>query len=488
MTAGGQHRRRSWRSLGVKLVLSHIVVIAIATAISTVAMLSLAERYFVNADRESLSLQAQLLAQSCDTVCLSTRAVSVAIPAEALPPASNVTQTNSRGGSLGNLGQRGEAVTTALTSTVRIVRSEDDVRDSSVLLAALQGQRQTRLIGDTLTAAAPVVLAGKVIGAVEVSAPIDDARQVVKALRRRSLEAAALAVLVAVVVAALRARQIAKPLRELGGAAAALSAGDYKHRLPSLRSGDEVGDLATSFAAMRTQVQDQLASRASFVADASHELRTPLASIKGYIELLQDGAAEKPDVRTRFLNSMATETDRMVRLTDDLLLLSRADSSMLEVRQMVVSWNSFIEESVGQLQPAIRGRHIDVLVEHASADGTVAIDPDRMHQVVANLLDNAIRHARSTVEVWTTISPDSVSFHVGDDGSGIDKNQRQRVFERFARLDTARARDGSGNAGLGLAIVKAIVTAHRGTIEVVPSATGGALFRVTLPRSSVRQV
>ena len=225
--------------------------------------------------------------------------------------------------------------------------------------------------------------------------------------------------------------------------------------------------------------------RTNFVSDVSHELRTPLTAIKGLIETLQDNAADDPAVHDRFLNTIASETERLIRLTNDLLLLTRADTGRLILDLAPIDLVAAVRRAVGQLEERAREKHIEVSVEPPKPPAQAFADPDRIHQVLVNLLDNAIKFTPTEGDIRITFGGDEtqISCTIQDSGPGILGEEIPMLFERFYRGDRARARgeDESGT-GLGLAIAKTIVDAHSGRIWVESEPGSGTAFTFTLPR------
>jgi signal transduction histidine kinase len=240
-------------------------------------------------------------------------------------------------------------------------------------------------------------------------------------------------------------------------------------------SGEVSGAVAVGHDVTAYRQLDRL--RTNFVSDVSHELRTPLTAIKGFIETLQDGAADDPAVRDRFLNTIAIETERLTRLTNDLLLLTRADVGRLDLHLDATDLIACIQRAVAQMEGRAREKQIAVEVELPDDPVSIQADADRIHQVLVNLLDNAIKFTPSGGRV--TVLLDDQKVTVTDTGSGIPAGEIPHVFERFYRGDRSRARKGADGAGLGLAIAKAIVEAHGGQIWV--ESEQGASFTFTLP-------
>jgi signal transduction histidine kinase len=248
-------------------------------------------------------------------------------------------------------------------------------------------------------------------------------------------------------------------------------------RVPEPRSRDEIHRLATTMNRMLGRLEGSRDRLQQFVADASHELRSPLASIRQTAEVARAHPGALPE--GELAEAVLEESARMQRLVDQLLLLTRADEGALRRTQQDVDLDDLT------LAEARRVRREDLAVE-TSGVGPARVRGDRtaLGQVVRNLVDNAARHADAAVAVAVRETPDRVELVVEDDGAGIPEPDRRRVFDRFVRLDEARARD-AGGSGLGLAIVKEIVTAHGGTVAVTASALGGARFAVHLPRRRV---
>jgi two-component system, OmpR family, sensor kinase len=485
---------RSRRSgLTTQLVVSHVLVIALATLFASFGLLSLAKQYFVDADRKGLLTQARLVALSCDQACLESGEATVSVSSSQLPVASNaITQRTQNASPRLNIGRQ-QTVTAALQTKVRILKAGSAIADyppqspaGLLVTNALSGNESSRQLSGEIVVGVPIRRDDLVVGAAIVSQDLSDVNALVGDLRQRSLLAAAFAIVAAGLVALLRARSLTRPIRALQQAAHGLAAGDFQEPIPDhgRRTNAEIADLTASFETMRTQVRDQLEKRDEFVADASHELRTPLTALRGYLELLHDGAAEKPDVRSRFLGSMEAETNRLIRLVDDLLVLSRSDTGALSLRVERLDPFAFTRELIDDLQPLAASRQrtlmfVQPLPSTASVP-TVEADRDRLRQILVNLIDNGLAHAQTMVQLSVLSTAMGTKFLVTDDGPGIAPEDHEAVFERFRRLDESRVRDGHGGAGLGLAIVRSLVQAHGGTVDV--SALGsGATFTVHIP-------
>lgn len=272
-----------------------------------------------------------------------------------------------------------------------------------------------------------------------------------------------------------------KPLKDVAGAADEIGrARDFGRRLPKRHSRDEVALLSTSFNRMLEQLQDSYDSQRRFVADASHELRTPLTTIQGNAGLLAQGPPITEEVRRAAAGDIAAESERMSRLVDRMLTLARADSG-LQLQLAPVELQTLVTEVCRQAGAVHPDRTI--LVEAVGA--SVAGDEDALRQLLWILLDNALRHARSRVSVSLGADGDWARLMVGDDGTGIAPDERDRVFDRFYKVDAARARADTARtvhgAGLGLSIARWIADQHGGRIVAAGSPDGGAGLFVDLP-------
>lgn len=231
-----------------------------------------------------------------------------------------------------------------------------------------------------------------------------------------------------------------------------------------------------------TRLRQLEAVRQEFVANVSHELRTPLSLIKSAAETLIDGGRNDPAITMRFLEIIDKHANRLTLLIDDLLLLARLDSGRVELNLQPLSLRTAAQEALDDAALIARAR--DVSLENRVADGVIAhADPDRLRQVLANLIDNAIKygHAGGSVSLsGRTVDAARVEITVADDGPGIPAEAKTRVFERFYRVDKARSRE-QGGTGLGLAIVKNVVQAHDGDVRVESTPGAGTEFFITLP-------
>ena len=230
-----------------------------------------------------------------------------------------------------------------------------------------------------------------------------------------------------------------------------------------------------------TRLKQLERTREEFVANVSHELRTPLSLIKGYVETLLDGARNQPEVAERFLKIIERNAERLDLLIQDLLTISALESEKIKLNLQPVSLHTLVDKVLTDLNAKAENKNVELVNE--LSDLTANGDVNRLDQVLANLVDNAIKYGRvqGHVRVGGKKLDDSrLEIFVRDDGPGIPAESLDRVFERFYRVDKARSRD-QGGTGLGLSIVKHIVQAHGGEVRVESEPGKGAAFFFTLP-------
>ncbi len=292
--------------------------------------------------------------------------------------------------------------------------------------------------------------------------------------------AGGLAALAAVALSLLLARQISGPVRALTVAARRMGGGDFEGRVP-VRTRDELGELAAAFNSMAETVGRQEMLRRQMAADIAHELRTPLAVIQANLEAMLDGV--RP-LSTEAVANVHGETQLLARLVTDLRDLSLAETGQLPLRKEPTDLGTLARASVARFSPQAEERGVRLVIEAADDLPPAEVDPDRISQVLGNLLDNALRYTPQDGEVTVNLRSDAdrgkVRASVCDTGPGISEEHLQNVFERFYRADRDRSR-ATGGSGIGLAVVKQLVEAHGGRVWVESTPGRGATFGFTLP-------
>ncbi|WP_328607080.1 ATP-binding protein [Amycolatopsis sp. NBC_00345] len=271
-----------------------------------------------------------------------------------------------------------------------------------------------------------------------------------------------------------------RPVGAIRAEMAEISEHALQRRVPVPAARDEIADLAATTNATLDRLQQAMRQQQRFVADASHELRSPLAGLRTWLDIARShpDQADWPSITDRALGDI----DRLQALVADLLLLAEQDGKH-QAPSGFVDLAALAEEQSAERRYLAVGADARDIRCHAETEAVVQGDPAQLERVLRNLLDNAVRHAESTVSVSVTVEAATVVLEVGDDGPGIPPADRERVFDRFTRLDDARARD-AGGTGLGLAIARTITRRHGGTLRLADSPVG-ARFVATFLRADV---
>jgi two-component system sensor histidine kinase BaeS len=311
---------------------------------------------------------------------------------------------------------------------------------------------------------------------------------------------AGIAALIALILGVLLARTLTRPVRELTTATQAMARGKLDQRV-MVRSRDEIGELATSFNQMSADLARASQLRKQMTADLAHDLRTPLSILRGYTEGLQDGRLQGSSTLYTIMHG---EVEHLQRLVDDLRVLSLADAGELPLNRRAVDPSALLERTGLAYIDQAEQQSIALRVKSHEALPSIAVDTDRMTQVLNNLVSNALRYTPEGGEITLSASsetnddrrrtiddragllpivhrPSSIVLRVQDTGSGIEADDLPFIFDRFYRADKARQRVDSNASGLGLAIAKAIVEAHGGVLAVESSPGAGTTFTITLP-------
>jgi signal transduction histidine kinase len=282
----------------------------------------------------------------------------------------------------------------------------------------------------------------------------------------------------ALLLARFLARGMTQPLRDMAAAVRRMETGDYSVRVES-RSRDEVGQLAEAFNRMSAELEGVERLRRDLVANVSHELKTPITAIRAHLENLLDGV-ERPDPET--LQVMLTQSERLGRLVDQLLDLSRLASGDVPLDRAPVELAPLVSQVLSEIDVARSDRGVVVEADVPKDLPAAMADRERIHQVLFNLVDNAVRFtpAGGGVTVSASRHNGSVELRVADTGVGIPPEHLPRLFERFYRVDPARSRE-DGGTGIGLAIARSVVEAHGGTITAESQIGRGSVFTFDLP-------
>ncbi len=333
--------------------------------------------------------------------------------------------------------------------------------------------------------ATPILVGGRVVGYVDVVLPQPPmrlpatARAFLGGLRRALWQAGLIAGLLGVFLGLLLSRTLAAPLARLTAAARAVAAGDLSQRVPETGP-EEVAELGRAFNQMTAALGRAEELRRNMVIDIAHELRTPLTVIQGGLQAILDGVYP---LRIEEIAAIYDETRLLSRLIDDLRELAQAEAGQLTLERRPVPIADLVQAAIAGFAPVAEERGIRLEAQIPSELPPVDVDPDRIHQVLRNLVVNALRHTPpgGRIQISAEAAPSGfITLRVRDTGSGIAPEDLPYVFERFWRADRSRARE-SGGAGLGLAIARHLVEAHGGRIGVESRPGQGATFWFTLP-------
>ena len=538
------------RSLRSKILLSHLAVIFIAAIITGFSLLSLAESYFLNALENSLVSQAHVITKSL------LPQLHIEVPDPQIGQAFNAIQQQV----IGNLNVQVISPSDLLENEVTSPLSQAELNSLRNTTIELSSTIETRFLlidqeGATVIASADLDLepykeipatqdafGGQIASSVEkiksedwlfvatpllqqdetvavllLGHPLRDIAAVLTDLRSRLILAVGIAIPLASLLAFSLSRNLLRPVNVLAEAARGMQTGVFDIPV-SVERFDELGQLSRTFDSMRSRLLETEKLRTQFISDVSHELRTPLTAIKGLTESLQDGAVEDPEVRDRFLDSIERETDRLIRMTNDLLTLTRVDAGGMKLKLESLDLRKILEDTKTKLSPEARRRRVQIQMELPQAPIMVAADHDRIEQVLTNILDNALKHSPAEEQILVTLRDAShkkqetnasggvdpvslngeafkpalrpgphVVIYVQDRGTGVPAKDLPRVFERFYRADYSRSRD-QGGSGLGLSIARAIMEAHGGQIQLLSpspdwdgSGNPGTTLVLTLP-------
>ena len=358
---------------------------------------------------------------------------------------------------------------------------EQENRLSARLLTAGDGYSTVALpdVGNLRLLKRLVRLPGGERVTVGVGEPLATVAHAQRGVARAFILAGILALAGAVLASYLIGTRVSRPLRRMAAVAARVDAGDLHPRIHDPGAGgDEVRVLTDAFNHMLDRLTDAFAGQRAFVADASHELRTPLTVIRGQLEVLAAQPSPPPEEVRRVERLVQAEIARISRLVDDLLLLANAEQTQF-LRTEPIDLPTYVGELWDGMSLLARR---DFALGPVPA-GRLRADPDRLAQALRNLVANAIEHTSEGGSVRMSVERSgrgSIRFLVDDDGAGIPADQRERIFDRFHRVDVARDR-ASGGTGLGLAIVRAIAEAHGGSVAAGDSPGGGARVSLELP-------
>jgi two-component system phosphate regulon sensor histidine kinase PhoR len=467
----------------VKLLLAGIGVLVIALAAVDFLTARVTEQFYVNNLKQDLAEKARML------VLLH--------PDFARMPTAELAR--SAGVRVTAIGADGKVLADSDADPNRMENHGNRPEVAEALKGAIgSATRKSASLGiDTLYVAVP-----SSNGVIRLSVPLSRVQQQVSEIRKQVFEAAALAFLPSILLAALVSREVSQRLAAIIDYAGKLARGEFAARLERT-GGGELGQLGRKLNETGQNLERMVKEldrehselekleriRKDFVINVSHELRTPLASIQGYTETLLDGAVHEPGLNVRFLGIIRQNAERLARITGDLLTLSRIELGRHKFQFASYYVNRLVEDSVESMRLLAEKRNIALQVEPGPPESDVFCDSEAVHQILGNLLDNAIKYTPDGGSVFIgadTPKDNVVTIWVRDTGPGIPVDDLPRLFERFYRVDKARSRE-LGGTGLGLAIVKHLVRAQGGDVKVESLVNQGSTFTFTLPVQDIGQ-
>jgi two-component system sensor histidine kinase BaeS len=361
-----------------------------------------------------------------------------------------------------------------------------DVR-GTVVFGGLQHGVGKSLSTDELNQAVPVEVGDEIVGWVlfadsanpYAEQPESPESRFLDSLNQAVLLGTVIAVAIALLIGVVLARTISRPVREVTKATQIVAAGDLGYQVP-VRTKDELGELASSFNKMSVDLDRANRQRRQMTADIAHDLRTPLSVILGYMESLSTGKLEPTPETFEIIYAKGVHLQHLI---DDLRILALADAGELTLTVRPTDPAVLLEHAALAYMIHSQQKNIEIRVEITGELPEVEVDPDRMAQVLGNLVSNALHYTPGGGEIILSAERDDdmIRLKVSDDGSGIDAEDIPHIFDRFYRSDMSRQQN--GESGLGLAIAKSIVLAHGGTIDVSSAPGKGTAFTIFLPMS-----
>jgi signal transduction histidine kinase len=478
-----------------RLTLAFVAILALTLTLVTTLVLNRLGDYFDQQQRQDLAARSRGVAQYVALVANSASGFRPVIsPSGVVNPTVVVELTKSSQERIlaDGLGKADVRIRLGVEVDHRFVPASGG--DFTALLETEAGAGQTResITSDAIYWEVPEALPPYIVE-VTLSKPYTYRAAAIATTTGLLAIIAVVALVVSVVAAAALARRFTTPLRRLTEASRDLAEGDLARRVPvddPTAGSLELTELALQFNAMADRVQESVdiirrdrdRSR-DFLADVSHELRTPIAALLTFNELLSDQAGKDPAARTEFLESSRVQLERLDWLAQNLLELSKLDSGLVLLDLRPDDLRAAVQSAVEQAMPAARRRGVDLKVTLPPAPLRIRHDPQRVGQVVTNLVGNAIKFTPKGGSVDVVVSPyqDGARIDVNDTGTGIDASELPRIFDRFFRGSLANEARGSGS-GLGLAIVRSIVDMHGGSVTVDSRLGTGSRFSVFLPR------
>lgn len=341
---------------------------------------------------------------------------------------------------------------------------------------------------EVLSVAVPVRTQGEITGALVVSHSMAAFQGQLSVFQKVILNVGIGGLILATFLSLLFSRSLSKPLIKMNEVALAMAEGDFSRKV-EVKSNDEIGILSISLNTLSHELQEKIAAlerldqtRKDFVTGVSHELRTPLTIIQGYAEALQDNIASSEDERRELIDGIVDESGRLKRLVSDLLDLRKIEMGQESIEQKDIDASPVIIKSVDKMRTLANSKSINFYVDVEASLPVLQTNPDRLEQVMLNLLENALRFTPTggNVDIKAVRANGFANISVTDSGSGIPLEEQELIWEKFYKVDKSRVRKDGGGTGLGLSIVKRLVEKMGGSVGLHSLPEKGTTFYFTL--------
>jgi signal transduction histidine kinase len=471
-------------SIRTSLSLNYLFVLITGMSLAGLLVWLAVSDLYIKTQRENLLAQAKLIAASLQDAPLPIHSAEPYSQMANVMPGVHTRLIGESGAVVMGLPLSNELIQLSEAEQFASVPPSDLIQRPEIE-SALKGIPSTAMrnvIGNqrVLYAAAPVQNSnGKIAGIVYIATPLPSSGIPFNVILQL-LGAIVIAMSIAAFSGRLMARKISTPLEDLASAASAVSNGDLRQSVQMNSDISEFQSVGQTFNEMVVHLRQSDETKKAFIADVTHELRTPLTVIKGTIETLEDGALDDLVGRSSLLNSMMRETDRLIRMVNELLVLTRADAGSLNLNIQHVDLTELARMRCETMRLTALRQNVEL--EVSGEPQVVSADPDRLSQVLDNLLANAIRHSpqNSTVVIQVQPKLNDVECSVRDSGPGIPEKHLPFIFDRFYRVESSRDRL-SGGSGLGLAIARSLISIHGGNISVESVEGKGTTITFWLP-------
>lgn len=377
----------------------------------------------------------------------------------------------------------------AVFDTNTSAQTDGIIFTSSIITKALSGGQESKTDVSTggiktLSVAVPVYNSGTISGVIFLSKDMGDTDRTVGSVKAGIIIFSLVILMLMIILSIKMERMVTSPVNDFVVAAQEISKGNFENKIP-VRGNSEMDQLANAMNYMCSELELLETKRRKFVSDASHELKTPMATIKLICDSIT--ATENPDTEmvAEFLSDLSDEVDRLTRIIEKLLLLTKLDSKETQLTMELVDFGMMLERIKNKLTPIAASKNIIITTDIQADMLPVTMDHDRIWESLYNITDNAIKYSKigSAVKIVASSDEKNLTVKIIDSGKGIPDEFKERVFERFYRLDDSRARD-TGGTGLGLAIAREAVLLHKGELFVEDNPEGGSCFVMVLPLKS----